>query len=255
MKVRKGDESCPVPLKPMKTLVIDVGGTNIKIRATGQEDAAKIASGTSMTAEGMVLPSSLWLRPGIMRSYRSAIQARWLMASRSASRTIWARAGSIVTTRSDSAGPCGCSTTLPCKPLAAIRVGECFSWSGDWFRLCHGRRQNRVATGLAHLPYRKGRTFEDYVGLRGFEASARRNGVGLSATSFAAESGYGCRLRRAGRRQRKTASLSSHRCSPGRQSQCVPRWLAIMGRPSLRRIALAPVIHTGFIRTINLSRR
>ena len=38
----------------MRTLVIDVGGTNIKVRATGQEDVSKIASGASMTADGMV---------------------------------------------------------------------------------------------------------------------------------------------------------------------------------------------------------
>ena len=36
-----------------------------------------------------------------------------------------------------------------------------------------------VPLELAHLPYRKGRTFEDYVGLRGWSASARRDGVGL----------------------------------------------------------------------------
>src|SRR5882672_7752998 len=35
-------------------LVIDVGGTNIKILATGQEDRRKIPSGPTMTARGMV---------------------------------------------------------------------------------------------------------------------------------------------------------------------------------------------------------
>ncbi len=38
----------------MKTRVIDVGGTNIKLLASGQREARKIASGASMTAGEMV---------------------------------------------------------------------------------------------------------------------------------------------------------------------------------------------------------
>ena len=38
----------------MKILVIDVGGNNIKLLATGQEDRTKIPSGSSLTAQGMV---------------------------------------------------------------------------------------------------------------------------------------------------------------------------------------------------------
>jgi len=38
----------------MKTLVIDVGGTNVKLLAAGQQEAVKIPSGPSMTADGMV---------------------------------------------------------------------------------------------------------------------------------------------------------------------------------------------------------
>jgi len=40
--------------KSPKVLVIDVGGTNIKLLATGQKDSRKIASGPSMTASKMV---------------------------------------------------------------------------------------------------------------------------------------------------------------------------------------------------------
>ena len=38
----------------MKTLVIDVGGTHIKLLATGQEEVRKIPSGPTMTADEMV---------------------------------------------------------------------------------------------------------------------------------------------------------------------------------------------------------
>ena len=40
--------------KPPRVLVIDVGGTNIKLLATGQKDSRKIASGPSMTVIKMV---------------------------------------------------------------------------------------------------------------------------------------------------------------------------------------------------------
>jgi polyphosphate glucokinase len=38
----------------LKVLVIDVGGTNIKLLATGQKGARKIPSGPAMTASKMV---------------------------------------------------------------------------------------------------------------------------------------------------------------------------------------------------------
>ena len=41
-------------VKPAKVLVIDVGGTNVKILATGQKEPRKFPSGPSMTAQKMV---------------------------------------------------------------------------------------------------------------------------------------------------------------------------------------------------------
>ncbi len=39
---------------PKKILAIDVGGTNVKVLATGQKEAIKIPSGPDMTAKKMV---------------------------------------------------------------------------------------------------------------------------------------------------------------------------------------------------------
>ena len=65
-----------------------------------------------------------------------------------------------------------------------------------------------VPLELAHLPYRKGRTFEDYVGLRGLERLGKKKWRRAVADVVgAAEGGDGGRLRRARRRQRKTDSL------------------------------------------------
>jgi hypothetical protein len=38
----------------MNVLVIDIGGTNVKILATGQRESVKFASGPAMTAKAMV---------------------------------------------------------------------------------------------------------------------------------------------------------------------------------------------------------
>lgn len=42
------------PRKLNKILVVDVGGTHVKVRVTGQRDERKISSGSAMTATRMV---------------------------------------------------------------------------------------------------------------------------------------------------------------------------------------------------------
>ena len=46
----------------MNVLVIDVGGTNVKILATGQKEPVKFPSGPAMTAKAMVAGVSLVTR-------------------------------------------------------------------------------------------------------------------------------------------------------------------------------------------------
>jgi polyphosphate glucokinase len=46
----------------MNVLVIDIGGTNVKILATGQQEPIKFPSGPTMTAKAMVAGVSLVTR-------------------------------------------------------------------------------------------------------------------------------------------------------------------------------------------------
>ena len=46
----------------MNVLVIDIGGTNVKILATGQQEPVKFPSGPAMTAKAMVAGVSLVTR-------------------------------------------------------------------------------------------------------------------------------------------------------------------------------------------------
>ena len=85
------------------------------------------------------------------------------------------KGGSVSITRRHSANPRGSSTTLPCRPSGAIEEAECCSWG-----LGTGLGTALIVNGvlepleLAHLPYRKGRTFEEYVGQRALDRLGKK---------------------------------------------------------------------------------
>jgi hypothetical protein len=80
----------PIPPKSPKVLVVDVGGTNVKMLATGQKEVTKIPSGPTMTASKAVDivtpgPSSTGTRsanPTISAAGGSASTTRRPLASR-----------------------------------------------------------------------------------------------------------------------------------------------------------------------------
>jgi polyphosphate glucokinase len=153
----------------MKTLVIDVGGTHVKILATGERDHREVDSGPTMTARQMV---SAVKRAAADWSYDHV------------------------------------SIGFPGPVVHGHPVAEPHNLGGGWMGFDFGRAFNRpvkmindaamqalgsyrggrmlflgLGTGLGsaliidgvlepmelgHLPYKNGGTFEDYVGLRGF---------------------------------------------------------------------------------------
>ena len=88
----------------MKVLVIDVGGTHVKILATGQTEERRVESGPTMTAAQMVRGvralAEGWAYDAVSIGYPGAVRARH--AGRP-SRTTWAGAGSGSTTPAPSA--------------------------------------------------------------------------------------------------------------------------------------------------------
>ena len=62
--------------QPMKILVIDIGGTHVKVLATGQETHREFVSGRTLTpkADGCQSPAS-WSRIGNTTSFPSATPA------------------------------------------------------------------------------------------------------------------------------------------------------------------------------------
>jgi polyphosphate glucokinase len=152
----------------MKTLVIDIGGTNVKILATGQEKARKFPSGPKMTALQMVenvrRAAADWEFDRISMGYpgpvihdKLALEPRNLAPG-------WVDF--------DFAAAFG----KPVKLINDAAMQALGSYEGGrllFLGLGTGLGSALIIDGviapleLAHLPYRKRRTFEDYVGLRG----------------------------------------------------------------------------------------
>jgi polyphosphate glucokinase len=159
----------------MKVLVIDVGGTNLKVSLGGVGDVIKIASGPDMTAARMAEDVTKAIAgrsydvvsigyPGPVVNGRPArephnLGAGWM-------RFDYAKAfGKPVRVVNDAA----------MQALGAYQGGRML-----YLGLGTGLGSAFVGDGalepleLAHLPYRNGRTYEDYLGLRGLKRMGRK---------------------------------------------------------------------------------
>lgn len=159
----------------LKVLVVDVGGSSIKVRASGQRKLIKIPSGPKMTAREMVRAvkesvSGLTYDvvsigyPGVVLGGKIASEPHnlgrgWLGFN-------FARAF-------------GC----PVKVINDAAMQALGSYKGGrmlFLGLGTGLGSALVVDGalepteLAHLPYKKGRTYEDYVGRVGLKRLGKK---------------------------------------------------------------------------------
>ncbi|MGE3151370.1 MAG: ROK family protein [Nitrospiraceae bacterium] len=159
----------------LKVLVIDVGGTNVKILATGKRELRKIPSGRAMTAKTMVATvkrlAADWPYdvvslgyPGAVSNGRPAVDPKNLAAG-------WVGF--------DFQKAFGC----PVKVINDAAMQALGSYEGGrmlFLGLGTGLGSALITHGvlvpmeLAHLRYRKGRTYEDYVGLRGLKRYGKK---------------------------------------------------------------------------------
>lgn len=159
----------------MKVLVIDVGGTNVKVLATGQKEPRKIPSGRTMTAKGMVAAvkkaTADWKYDCVAMGYPGPVlQGRALAEPHNLG-----------------AGWVGCDFAKafgkPVKMINDAALQALGSYNGGrmlFLGLGTGLGSALILDGvlepmeLAHLPYKKGRTFEDYVGKRGLDRLGKK---------------------------------------------------------------------------------
>lgn len=159
----------------MNILAIDVGGTHVKVLATGQEEACKIVSGPEMTAKLMVEQvleaAKDWKYDAVSIGYPGPVMHGVpLMEPRNLGRG-WVHY--------DFAAHFG----KPVKVINDAAMQALGSYEGGrmlFLGLGTGLGSTLIVDNvivsmeLAHLPYKKGQTFEDYVGLRGLQRLGKK---------------------------------------------------------------------------------
>jgi polyphosphate glucokinase len=164
------------PEKPKKILVVDVGGTHVKVRVTGQPAATKIPSGSDMTAAKMVRDvkrvAKDWTYDAVSIGYPGPV-----IHSRPVQEPHNLAAGWL---GFDFGKAFGC----PVKVINDAAMQALGSYKGGrmlFLGLGTGLGSAMIVDGLlepmelAHLPYKNGKTYEDYVGLRGFERLGKKS--------------------------------------------------------------------------------
>jgi hypothetical protein len=158
-----------------KVLVIDVGGTNIKLLATGQKVSRKIASGPSMTPSKMVREVKNcvkdWNFDRVSMGYPGpVINGRPLREPHNLG-------GGWMGFNFREAFGC------PVKVINDAAMQALGSYKGGrmlFLGLGTGLGSAMVVEGvlepmeLAHLTHKKGKTYEDYLGLRGLKRLGKK---------------------------------------------------------------------------------
>jgi polyphosphate glucokinase len=159
----------------MKILAIDVGGTHVKIRVSDNEEVRKIPSGPKMTARQMVSQvrrlAKDWKYDRVSIGYPGPV----------------ARGRIVVNPRNLGAGWVGFDFAKafgkPVKILNDAAMQALGSFRGGkmlFLGLGTGLGTAVVDRGviepmeIAHLQYKKGTTFEDWLGLRGLERLGKK---------------------------------------------------------------------------------
>jgi polyphosphate glucokinase len=161
--------------KPAKVLVIDVGGTNVKMLATGQKEPRKYPSGPTMTAQRMVQivkqNTRDWEYEYISLGYPGPIINGHPLREPHNLGDGWMGF--------DFRKAFGC----PVRVINDASMQALGSYKGGrmlFLGLGTGLGSAMISDGvlepmeLAHLIYKKNKTYEDYLGLRGLEKLGKK---------------------------------------------------------------------------------
>ncbi len=159
----------------MKILVIDVGGTHVKVRDTYHKNRLEIRSGSKMTANKMVAAVRKiiagWKYDAITIGYPGAVLHGHIVSEPHNLGDGWVKF--------NFKKAFGC----PVKIINDAAMQALGSYQGKrmlFLGLGTGLGSAMIVDGdlepmeLAHLPYKKGRTYEDYVGLAGLKRLGKK---------------------------------------------------------------------------------
>jgi polyphosphate glucokinase len=158
----------------MNVLVVDVGGTHVKLLATGQSEPRKFVSGPTMTALQMVSGvqelATDWKDDMVVIGYPGPV-----LHGRPVAEPHNLVAGWV---GFDFQGAFGCPVTV-INDAAMQALGSYQGGKMLFLGLGTGLGSTLIVEGvvepmeLGHLPYRKG-TYEDCVGIRGLERVGKK---------------------------------------------------------------------------------
>jgi polyphosphate glucokinase len=159
----------------MHILVVDVGGTHVKLFATGRPDRVKLDSGPTLTPERMVAAvqqaTSDWAYDVVSIGYPGPVRHGHPVAEPHNLGPGWVGFDYAA----GFARPVRMINDAAMQALGSYEGGRML-----FLGLGTGLGTALVVDGivqpleLAHLPYRRGHTFEDYVGAAGLERLGRR---------------------------------------------------------------------------------
>lgn len=158
----------------MKVLAIDVGGTNVKILATGQKDHRKFPSGPTMTPKLMVAGvkqlAQDWSYDAVSIGYPGPVLRNRPIAEPHNLAKGWVGFNFEAAFKR----PVKVLNDAAMQALGSYKHGKLL-----FLGLGTGLGTTMIVDGiiepmeLAHLPYRKA-TYEDYVGVRGLEKYGKK---------------------------------------------------------------------------------
>jgi polyphosphate glucokinase len=158
----------------VKVLVVDVGGTHLKLLATGHRTPRKLISGPHLTPALMVrdalAATAGWRFEAVTIGYPGPVVKGRPLADPHNLGAGWRRFDFARAFRR----PVRIVNDAAMQALGSYDGGRML-FLGLGTGLGSATVENGVvqALELAHLPYREGRSFEDYVGVRGLERLGR----------------------------------------------------------------------------------
>ena len=161
--------------KSRRVLVIDVGGTHIKFLLTGQKEPQKFPSGPSMTASKMVRlvkkATKDWKYDCVSLGYPGPVINGHALREPHNLGGGWME----VDFRKAFGCPVQVINDAAMQALGSYKGGRML-----FLGLGTGLGSAMIVDGtlepmeLAHLAYKKGKTYEDYLGLRGLERAGKK---------------------------------------------------------------------------------
>jgi len=159
----------------MKVLVIDIGGTNVKVASTDRRDSIKIASGPTMTAaimaQQVLAATQNWNYDGVSIGYPGPVVHDHPLAEPHNLAAGWIDFpyqkvfGKPIRFINDAA----------MQALGGYRGGRMlFLGTGTGLGSAMIFDGVVIPLELAHLPYKKGRTYEEYIGAAGLHLRGKK---------------------------------------------------------------------------------